>query len=213
MTEIGTVFAWMDTHSGIIAALAGVVVAVFTAVLWWSTDKLWKAGEKAAELNAKALENSIKANEISERSIFEQNRPWVFVKDIHFEREKDWITVSFTNAGKTPARAFKKTITGLVLPVPFPSSALPEPDEGYSSFLPPGATEILTLSKPGPMKAAYEYRIRIALSYEMQNGEVDILYEDYACDDNGRIRKVTPKDFAAFHGDTYTIAVLWRKRH
>jgi hypothetical protein len=173
MTEIGAVFEWMDMHNGLIAALAGVMVAIFTGVLWCSTDKLWKAGEKAAELNAKALANSIKANVIAERSIFEQNRPWVFVKDIHFEQEKAWITVSFTNAGKTPARAFKKTITGHVLPVPFPSSALPEPDEGYSSFLPPGDTEILTLDKPGPMKAGYEYCIRIALSYEMQNGEVD----------------------------------------
>ena len=56
------------------------------------------------------------------------------------------------------------------------------------------------------MKNGYEYPIRIPISNEMQAGKLDTLYEDYACDGDGRIRKVTPRDFAAFQGvDTYTV--------
>ena len=198
--------AWSDDPVWI-TAIATILLTVATAFLWVFTGLMWWEARSSRRDTEEALKLAHAANEIAERSIVEQNRPWVFVKELRFEPEKPWITVVFTNAGATPARRFTKAVSAMVLPLPFPSAPLPEPDEGYSSFLAPGAVELLTLEKPSrPMKNGYEYRIRIAISYEMQAGKLDTLYEDYACDGDGRIRKVTPRDFAAFQGvDTYTV--------
>jgi hypothetical protein len=188
---------WLDTHNGSVSALAGIAVAFFTAVLWRSTEKLWRAGEKSAGLTRKALQAAHDANAIAERSIFEQNRPWVFVDEIAWG-EGGLISVSFKNSGFTPARDLCKAVEWRVFSRPFPSSALPQINPDNSTFLPPGATEIITTPSPGTMQKGQECLIRVGLSYRLPDSSRDTLYVDFALGEGSKFRKVTPVDFQAY---------------
>jgi len=80
----------LDTHNGIITAIATGFIAWFTLSLRQSTDKLWDAGERQLKLTAdnfadqsRDMQASIAAANRSataaERALFELERPWIFV--------------------------------------------------------------------------------------------------------------------------------------
>jgi hypothetical protein len=181
------------------------VLTVATIALGVFIYLLWRETAKAVSESAKALQAATTANEIAERSIIEGNRPWVFVENVRWNREEGFITVIFKNSGKSPAKNFCKTIVAHVLPIPFPRSNLPNVDAGSATFLPPDASEIMTLAKPREIGDGYEYRIRIGLTYLVDSKTTDRLDVDFACTRDGQVRKVTPSDYAAYQGkETYT---------
>lgn len=188
---------WLIRLTGLLTA-ATIALGVFTYLLWRTTAK-------AVSDTAQAITLAKTANEIAERAIVEQKRPWVFVENVVPDRDSAHLKVIFRNSGATPAKSFRKAIYSHVLPLPFPSSNLPNLQDGTATFLPPGASEVMMLPNPPKMKEGYEYRIRIALDYMIHKKTRDRLDVDFAVRNDGTVRKVTPEDYAAYKGvDSYT---------
>jgi len=108
----------LDTHNGIITAIATGFIAWFTLSLRQSTDKLWDAGERQLKLTAdnfadqsRDMQASIAAANRSataaERALFELERPWIFVAQTRAQLDSEthefFIEYTVANYGKLPA--------------------------------------------------------------------------------------------------------------
>lgn len=136
------------------------------------------------------------------RTNLDQNRPWIFVKDVKLVPEHmkklDAIVV-FHNFGNWPATDFAKTVLAQQVPYPFAAIPMNEPDQSSATLLPPTDTEAIVVEDLPRSKPGHLIRIDLDWSYTLPGGAKERASQTFVIDINrgqAGVRKMTAYDSA-----------------